>query len=259
VKTKKKKTKKVNILTIDKKKKEEALNKIKKKNYYFTIETQEKIEEYQNASRKKTKHSLYREFIHPAFEDLVHNLISVYKFRSSNEEISHLKSDCVTFLYETIPKWKPEKGTKAFSYFNVVAKNWLTIHSRRLLKNAKRNVSLDNITDFTQEEKRQLSDLEYDESNHLILRKEMLTKNIDNIVVEIKTKLKDNRDIRCIEAVREIFLKADELDYLNKRAVFVYLREISGLNSTELSSSLSTIRKHFKKINGTKEEFDLFF
>ena len=243
----------------DEKNKKAITKKKKKKNYYFTIETQNKIEEYQKSSRKKIKHDLYKNFIHPAFEELVHNLISVYKFRASNEEMSHLKSDCVTFLYETIPKWKPEKGTKAFSYFNVVAKNWLTIHSRRLLKNAKRNVSLDNLTDFTYDEKRQLADLEYDETTYLMSRKKMLITNIDNIVVEIKTKLKDNRDLRCIEAVREIFLKADELDYLNKRAVFVYLREISGLNSTELSSSLSTIRKHFKKISGTKEEFDLFF
>lgn len=239
--------------------KKNTREKKKKKNYYFTAETQSKIVDYQNEDRKIKKNRIYSKHIHTAFEELVHNLVSVYKFKSTNEEITHLKSDCVTFLFETLHKWNPDNGTKAFSYFNVVAKNWLTIHSRRLLKNAKRSVSFDATEDFTSAEKRQLADMEFDETQYRLERKTILTKNIDSIVVEIKTRLKDERDLRCIEAVREIFMKADDLDYLNKRAVFVYLREISGLNSTELSSSLSTIRKHFKKISGTKEEFDLFF
>lgn len=240
-------------------KKKDVSQKKNKKNYYFTAETQSKIVDYQNEDRKIKKNKIYTDYIHTAFEELVHNLVSVYKFKSTNEEITHLKSDCVTFLFETLHKWNPDNGTKAFSYFNVVAKNWLTIHSRRLLKNAKRSVSFDAAEDFTSIEKRQLSEMEFDETQYRLERKEILSKNIDSIVVEIKTRLKDERDLRCIEAVRDIFLKSDDLDYLNKRAVFVYLREISGLNSAELSSSLSTIRKHFKKINGTKEEFDLFF
>lgn len=240
-------------------KKKDVSQKKNKKNYYFTAETQSKIVDYQNEDRKIKKNKIYADYIHTAFEELVHNLVSVYKFKSTNEEITHLKSDCVTFLFETLHKWNPDNGTKAFSYFNVVAKNWLTIHSRRLLKNAKRSISFDAAEDFTSTEKRQLSEMEFDETQFRLERKEILSKNIDSIVVEIKTRLKDERDLRCIEAVRDIFLKSDDLDYLNKRAVFVYLREISGLNSAELSSSLSTIRKHFKKINGTKEEFDLFF
>ena len=74
----------------------------------------------------------------------------------------------------------------------------------------------------------------------------------------LEKQLKDERDMRCIKAIQQIFSNIDNLDYLNKRAVFVYLREISGLNSTELSSSLSTIRKHFKKVAGPGKTFELF-
>ena len=48
-----------------------------------------------------------------------------------------LKSDCVSFLYETLEKFDPSKGSKAFSYFNVVAKNWLIIQSKKRVKNFK--------------------------------------------------------------------------------------------------------------------------
>jgi len=233
--------------------------KKKKSNYYFTIDTQNKIIEYQNSKRKIVKDRLYSEHIHPAFEELVHNLVSVYSFKSSNEDINHLKHDCVTFLYETINKWCPNKGTKAFSYFNVVAKNYLTIHSRRNLKHAKRSVSTDAMETFTAFEKEQynrtekdISELYEDEINRRLFGP--MFKKMTRVIRE---KLKDDKDIRCLDAIIQVFDNVNELDYLNKRAVFVYLREISGLNSSELSSSLSNIRKHYKKIKGPNTEFYL--
>jgi hypothetical protein len=237
-----------------------AKKKKKKSNYYFTQVTQDKLVEYQNSKHKRKKDDLYREHIHPAFKELVHNLVSVYKFKSSAEDINHLKHDCVTFLFETIHKWNPNNGTKAFSYFNVVAKNWLTIHSRRLLKNSNRNISVDSIEEFSAYEKEQLNRIEPDIS-------EVYESNIDDqnfmpMFIDmtncIRDKLKDEKDFRCIDAIQQVFKNVDNLDYLNKRAVFVYLREISGLNSSELSSSLSTIRKHYRKICGPSTEFYLF-
>lgn len=232
----------------------------KKKNYYFTQETQDKIVEYQLAKTKRQKNKLYADYIHSAFAELVHNLVSVYKFKSSSEDINHLKHDCVTFLFETLPKWKPENGTKAFSYFNVVAKNWLTIHSRRLLKNSKRNVSVDCSESLNSYEKEQLNRLEPDVSKQYIdhIDQDNFLPSFIKMTGIILLKLKDEKDIRCIDAINQVFSNIDKLDYLNKRAVFVYLREISGLNSAELSSSLSTIRKHYRKIKTNSDEFDFF-
>jgi len=243
-------------------KKEEPKKKKKKKsNYYFTLDTQNKIVEYQQLKNKRRQDKIYTEHIQPAFTELVHNLVSVYKFKSSIEDINHLKHDCVVFLYETLYKWKPENGTKAFSYFNVVAKNWLTIHSRRLLKHSRRSVSTDNPTDFTSYEKSQLNKIDKDvaEEYEDAIKIEAFPTTFRNILSQVKVKLKDNRDFRCIDAIQQVFDNVENLDYLNKRAVFVYLREISGLNSTELSSSLSNIRKHYRKIIGSEIDFDFFW
>ena len=243
----------------DEKKKEKQSKKKKKKksNYYFTLDTQNKIVEYQKLKNKRRQDSIYTEHIQPAFTELVHNLVSVYKFKSSIEDINHLKHDCVVFLFETIYKWKPENGTKAFSYFNVVAKNWLTIHSRRLLKHSRRSVSVDNPTDFTSYEKSQLNRIDKDvaQAYEDDIKRDSFTEVFNGILQQVKLKLKDQRDFRCIEAIQQVFDNVENLDYLNKRAVFVYLREISGLNSTELSSSLSNIRKHYRKIVGTDIDF----
>jgi len=232
--------------------------KSRKKRNYFTLETQEKIVEYQTCDSKKTRDMLYLKHIMPAFTELVNSLVAVYKFKASNEDISHLKNDCVTFLFETIRKWNPDKGTKAFSYFNVVAKNWLTINSRRLLKNAKRNVSIDCSESLSISDKKTLSRVSIELSPEDLENKKNRPGVIIDMFLFIEKQLKRERDIKCIKAVIHLFENIDSLDYLNKRAVFVYLREISGLSSSELSSSLSTIRKHASKVVGIDNMFDIY-
>ena len=39
----------------------------------------------------------------------------------------------------------------------------------------------------------------------------------------------------CAQAIRTVFVNIDNLDFLNKRAIYVYVREISGLTSKQLS------------------------
>lgn len=232
--------------------------KKKKKSQYFTLETQNMIVRYQNSVCKEEKDVLYCKYIMPAFNELVHNLVSVYKFKSVTEDMNHLKSDCSTFLFEVIHKWNPEKGTKAFSYFNVVAKNWLTINSRKLLKNYIRSVSMEAPEDFTFLEKENLAKIDIQDSPEELERKKNQIPEINRMFNKIEGYLKDEKALRCISAIKQLFNNIENLDYLNKRAVFVYLREISGLNSTELSSSLSTIRKHYRKMAGPGKEFDIF-
>lgn len=232
--------------------------KKRKRKQYFTMETQEKIVLYQKTEAKKERDKIYIEYIMPAFNELVQSLISVYKFRAVGEDINHLKSDCSNFLFETIHKWNPDNGTKAFSYFNVVAKNWLTINSRRLAKNANRSVSLSDSNTMSLSDKKFLLETNIEPSPEDLEKKRTILNTIDEMLVYTENLLKDERDIRCIKAVQQIFRNIEDLDYLNKRAVFVYLREISGLNSSELSSSLSTIRKHYRKIAGPGKMFDIF-
>ena len=58
----------------------------------------------------------------------------------------------------------------------------------------------------------------------------------------------EKNEIACISAIIKIFEMVDQLDFLNKRAIFVYVRDISGLNSKQLSASMSSIRKLYREI-----------
>ena len=239
-------------------KKPSVKKKRKSKNYYFGQEVQDKIVEYQNSESWDERNELFAKYISPAFNDLVQSLISVYKFKSANEDINHLKSDCVTFLFETIHKWKPAKGKKAFSYFNVVAKNYLTIQSRKLLKHSNRSVYLDDPERLSNADKAAIYDIEYVDGEKELAKSFKKYELILEIIDFLSSKVTDDKDKRCCFAIKKIFEEIESLEFFNKRAVFVYLREISGLNSAELSSSLSSIRKIYRKNVGHDKLFNIF-
>ena len=232
--------------------------KSKSKNYYFGQEVQDKIVEYQNTDCEIKKAAIYKKHISPAFTELTKSLVSVYKFKSANEDIDHLKSDCVSNLFETIHKWNPGKGKKAFSYFNVVAKNFLTIQSRRLLKNSNRNIYIDDSEKLSNSVKTEIYEKEYVDGDELLRKSHEKYEKILEIIDYISDKIKDENDIKCCLAIKKLFTEIDSIEFFNKRAIFVYLREISGLNSTELSSSLSSIRKIYRKSVGHDKMFNLF-
>ena len=72
----------------------------KKRNMYFTKDTQASIEKYQNtdASETSLKEQIYKKEILPAFDQLAESLIFVYGFNSPYDSIAEMKTDCVSFL-----------------------------------------------------------------------------------------------------------------------------------------------------------------
>jgi hypothetical protein len=230
----------------------------KKKNNYFTLETHNAIREYQQSPTIEIRHEIYVARILPAFNKLAENLIFIHRFAKTPEAFERLKSDCVTFLYETLLKFDPDRGTKAFSYFNVVAKNWLIIQSKKQAKHSKRTLSIDEIEEATG------ADISFHESfrvgptqeNNLIKNESL--KDLENILLDIKKQLKTEKEHACMDAIISLFERVDDLELLDKRAVFVYLRDISNLSPKQLSVTMSKIRKHYREISG-KGEFFLFF
>lgn len=226
---------------------------------YFSNETQDAIVQYQGATCPEEKNKIYIEKILPAFDRLSQNLIFIYGFISPGEPYEHLKNDCVSFLFETIYKWDPGKGTKAFSYFNVVAKNWLIINSRRKAKGDRRNISIELEDDMSKRDKAayEAHDIVAGPDEDMI--KANFRNEIMEVLLEIQKTVSGDNEKKCIDAVVTVFETIDHLDFLNKRAIFVYVRDISGLSPKQLSVAMSIIRKHYKLLTrGPSRKFDLF-
>lgn len=216
---------------------------------YFDAETQKAIEEFQQTNSIDGRHELYLAKIMPAFNKLVESLIFIYGFSNSNEPIEHMKNDCVTFLYESLHKFDSSRGTKAFSYFNVVARNWLIISSKNRQKKAKRFVSIEELKTGPARE------LEVFNDKHIGTTPEdaIIENDRRNVILEVMKKIKKSlnhqHEHACIDAIITVFDQIDDLDFLNKRAVFVYVKNISNLNQKQLGSAMSIIRKQYRTIS----------
>lgn len=222
---------------------------------YFDQYTQQAIVAYQQELVVNEKNKIYLEEIYPAFDSLVENLINVYGFNVMYDSKQDLKNECLEFLYGTLPKFNAEKGSKAFSYFNVVAKNWLTIKSKQNSKRLQSYISIDNKENISQQDLEAIEGYSIaPDGEELMITAELRTR-ITRLIEEVGNKAKTDNEQNCVRAIKILLENIDDVDFLNKRAVLLYLREITGFSSKQLSIVLASIKKHYKEAK-TLEEFN---
>ena len=228
-----------------------------KRKPYFGKEAHAAVVNYQLTECREEKNKIYEEKIRSSFEKLTENLIFIHGFSTDKEHFQVLKADCVSFLFQILEKFDVSKGSKAFSYFNVCAKNFLIIQSKKRSKRKSRLLSIDdeNLTNHDKSSIENFQTLKSQESD-LIKHEDIFI--LHEMLEKIKSKLSNANEIKCCNAIISVFQKINDLDYLNKRAVFVYLREISGLNAKQLSVAMSNIRKHYKEIKKSNDFYILF-
>lgn len=217
---------------------------------YFNADTQAAIVEYQGLKDdKKARDAIYMTRIAPAFTALVDNLVNIHRFAAANETVEELKFDCVHFLFETIHKFDSTRGTNAFSYFNVVAKNWLIIRTKQKNTKARKLVSIDDEAQITPVEAQMLEDAQISSESEKQLDGVISGKVID-MLSELRIETTNPNEILCIDSISRVFEMVENIDILNKSAVLLYLRELSGLTSKQLTTALQSIKRRYRAKRG---------
>src|SRR3990167_7117458 len=201
----------------------------------FNANTQAAIVAYQKSAEKKEKDRLYVKEILPAFEKLVENLINIHKFTSLHDTYDDLKCDCVNFLFETIGKFDGNRGTNAFSYFNVVAKNWLIIRTKQKSQRMRRSISLDDPEAMSANESRIIEEHCTIPGQDVVLEIESAARGVIEMLYEIRSKVKTENELECINSIITIFENIDDIDLLNKSAILLYMRELTNLSPKQLT------------------------
>ena len=239
--------------------KKKTVKKTKTQKLYFGKEAHDAIIEYQSALNQREKHKIYEQKIKNSFNKLAENLIFIHGFARDANSFQRLKLDCVSFLYETLEKFDPERGSKAFSYFNVCAKHFLIIQTNKRNKINNRQVSLDNFAGLSSRDKKSVESYSYIPSPETQMIQKEDRQRMFQVLKIIEGKTRNENEKLCIQAVEKLFIDIDKLEFLNKRAIFVYLRDISGLNPKQLSVAMSNVRKNFRDVVGNNEEFKHMF
>ena len=212
----------------------------RKKNNYFTKVHEDAIIKYAITDDRGIRTELYVELIGPCFDELVDKIVYTYKFNTL-PNIDYLKDDCKLWLITILDKYDPERKSKAFSYFSVITKNWFIHKVKQNSKRLKRDI--------------QYEDLNGQEANEILVAHNTyeserektefwmhLFKEVDKWE---NLKLKEN-ERKVLDAIRILFNSIEEIEIFNKKAIYLYMREITGLNTKQIVNNLNKIRKKYR-------------
>jgi len=217
--------------------------KKRNKNYYFTSVHEDAIIEYCSTENRERREKLYIQFIQPAFSEMVDKIIYTYKF-TNIPNIDILKDDCKVWLTTILSKYDPNRGSKAFSYFSVITKHWFIHQLKKNSTKVKREVAYEEIVRENQHERLVYTDERYFKRREKLefwthLRNEVTRWGNSNMFT------KDNEK-KVIEAVKILIDNVDDIDILNKKAVYLYLREMTGLKTKQIVNTLNKMRNRYK-------------
>lgn len=209
-------------------------------NNYFNEETDRYIVMYLETEDVREKNRIFDKHIRPAFEKLIENQIYVYGFFNI-DEVETLRKDCLANLYEQLPKYKTSKGTKGFSYFNVVAKNWFFQRSRESNKRRRLEGEI-----YGESESESCSDAAlHIESHEESMQETEFWTELSNEMESWRPMMLKGSERKLLEAIIFLMRNADLVPIYNKKAVYMYLRELTGLNGKQVVMNLKKIREMY--------------
>ena len=217
--------------------------KPKKSNVYFTQDTENAIVLYNQTLDPEEKSKIYERKIHYAFFKLTENIIHTFKFYYTEvDNIEDLQHEIITFLLSKIHLYDQSKGAKAYSYFGTIVKRYLIISNT---KNYKKRI-----------DKVPVSELETDETYSYTLdddgqHKDRLSYFIDDYVDYITENIfglfPKEDDAKIADAILELFRKRDHIDIFNKKALYIYIREIINAKTPKITKIANHLYDIFKE------------
>jgi len=215
----------------------------KTKKQYFTSDVDLAIKEYLASTNQDERDYIYKTRIHYAFYKLAENLIHTFKFYYTEvDTLEDLKHEVICFFLEKLDYFKPERGSKAFSYFSIVGKNYLILYNNNNYK--KKKITTD------------VMDADDDEGviNELgrPARKKDLKDFIDYFTEyvdkHIFTLFKKDKDRRVADAVNILFKRRENLEIFNKKALYIYIREITNVDTPVITKVTKVLKKKYHEL-----------
>jgi len=221
----------------------------KTKRLYFTQIHEDAIIEYCKTQDQRRKEVLYKDLIQPALDEMVDKIVFTYKF-TTLPNIDFLREECKSWLVTILDKYDQSKGSKAFSYFSVITKNWF-IH--KVKKTTKRMKTETPLADMTRVESAVIVENEVDDKREHAEFFLYLNGQLDNWLEEADRP----NDIKLLKAIKMLFEHSEQIEIFNKKAIYLYMREITGLNTKQIVSVLSKVKVKYRKFKSDWDGGDL--
>lgn len=207
---------------------------------YFTKETEEYIVKYNNSVDPVYRAKIFTDHIYFPFYKLAENIIHTFKFYYTDvDEIEDLKHEVVTVLLEEkINKFDPTNGAKAYSYFGTIVKRWLINYNNKNYKKLKQIGTFDEMEETYEPE---LNDTKVTQKN--------LTKVLDEWVEDISKDIEmyfpKEQELAIAEAVITLFRQRHDIEIFKKKALYIYIREMTDCDTPNLTKVVNTLKDSF--------------
>ena len=214
--------------------------KKRQKRLYFTQVHEDAIIEYVATDCIKRRTDLYVKYIGPAFDEMVDKIVYTYKF-TTLPNIDYLRDECKIWLVTILDKYNQDKGYKAFSYFSVITKNWFIQQTKKAKKNKQREVELGHLSGEMQLKHVSTVNPYQSDREH--------REFVESLKLEIfsweRADLKDNEE-KVLNAIKILFESAEDIEIFNKKAIYMYIREITGLSTKQVVSNLNRMKVKYR-------------
>jgi hypothetical protein len=217
--------------------------KPKEPRIYFTQDTEDAIVEYLACDDSIERNFIYNERIEYAFYKLAENIIHTFKFYyTDTDTIEELKHEVITFLLEKLHLYKPDKG-KAFSYFGTIAKRYLIVYNENNYKKLQEKANVDESDDeqmMLYENDRNIENA-FNELGFM----DQYTKYIDTHLFRLFPK---KQDAQTADAIVELFRKRESLEIFNKKALYIYIREITDVSTPQITKIIKKLKVIYSQL-----------
>ncbi len=206
---------------------------VRTSNVYFTPDTEAAIVAYNQTEDPREKDRIYNEKIQGAFGKIAENVYNTFKFSYADVSPTEIQKQAISHMVANIGKYEKGKG-KAFSYFSIVAKNWFILDNNTTYRRFKKHVEIcehaGDAGEFVIEPEHEKQESE---------TKEFIKLMVDYWDKNVGKHFTKERDLRIANAVIEIFRNADRIDVFNKKALYLYIREIADCQTQHITKVIN--------------------
>ncbi len=207
---------------------------------YFTQDHENAILRYCTSTDRAEKEQLYIKWIQPAFNQMVDKIVFSYKF-TNLPNIDELRMECKVWLTTILDKYDPNRGSKAFSYFSVITKNWFIHKVKKNTKKLQREVAYEDA-----ELEIESSFVDPGDQYYQVTTKKEFWENLWEEINSWEVDFEKEAERKVYEAVKIVLSSVDEIEIFNKKAVYLYIREITGMNTKQVVTQLNKMRTRYR-------------
>jgi anti-sigma28 factor (negative regulator of flagellin synthesis) len=217
-----------------------------KSKMYFTQETEDNIVKYNQEKNTFIKNDIYNNHLKVAVEKLAENIINTFSFSYIQDPYEVIKAEVVSHMILNMDKYKQDQG-KAFSYFSIMCKNYLIIKNNEQYAHLKTSYSIDSneSSDYFEFD---IVDASQERMSSVGESKEFIRLMIDYWDVNIASTFKKKRDMDIAIAVVELFRNVGSLEFFNKKALYLLIREMTGHKTQYITHVINKMQSKYSNI-----------